>query len=100
VSQAVLQNKPDAPGSLSRVPAAELEALVVAALHKHLAANGARQKMPDVINTLLSAISSASSWQPRRSKFVCGRWSVLRKMLRINEITSCLTQIVTDQPVY
>jgi len=36
VSQAVLQNKPQAPGSVSRVPAAELEALVLTALRNHL----------------------------------------------------------------
>jgi hypothetical protein len=47
VSQAVLQNKSQAPTSLSRVPAAELEALVVAALRKHLSANGAERMLPD-----------------------------------------------------
>jgi len=41
VSQAVLQKKPRAPGSISRVPAAELEALVLAALRSHLNASGA-----------------------------------------------------------
>jgi site-specific DNA recombinase len=47
VSHAVLQKKPQAPGSVSRVPAAEIEALVVAALRSHLNANGAGQQLPD-----------------------------------------------------
>ena len=38
VSQAVLQNKPPPSGSVGRVPAAEIEALVVAALRSHLSA--------------------------------------------------------------
>src|SRR6266516_1771686 len=46
ISQAVLQKKPHAPGSVSRVPAAELEALVVAALRKHLTTSGAGQQLP------------------------------------------------------
>jgi hypothetical protein len=40
VSQAVLQNKPEVAGTIGRVPAAEIEALVIAALHNHLQANG------------------------------------------------------------
>jgi site-specific DNA recombinase len=40
VSQAVLQKQPRAPGSVSRVPAAEIEALVIAALRKHFNASG------------------------------------------------------------
>jgi hypothetical protein len=41
VSQAVLQGKPPPPGLVSRVPAAEIEALAVAALRNHLnARNG------------------------------------------------------------
>jgi site-specific DNA recombinase len=47
VSQTVLQNKPPAPILLSRVPAGELEALVVAALRKHLSANAAGQMLPE-----------------------------------------------------
>jgi hypothetical protein len=39
-SQAVLQNKPRAAGSIARVPAAEIEALVIAALRNHLQASG------------------------------------------------------------
>jgi site-specific DNA recombinase len=47
VSQAVLQKKPHASGSVSRVPAAEIEALVVAALRNHLNASGAGEQLPD-----------------------------------------------------
>jgi site-specific DNA recombinase len=47
VSQAVLQNKPQAPAALCRVPAAELEALVLAALRKHVNAAGDPQQLPD-----------------------------------------------------
>jgi site-specific DNA recombinase len=47
ISQAVLQKKSHAPGLVSRVPAAELEALVVAALRNHLNASGAGQQVPD-----------------------------------------------------
>src|SRR6266404_2815721 len=36
-----------APGSVSRVPAAELEALVLAALRNHLNASGAGEQLPD-----------------------------------------------------
>ena len=46
VSQAVLQNKPQAPGSVSRVPAAELEALVLTALRNHLNP-GSGLQLPD-----------------------------------------------------
>jgi DNA invertase Pin-like site-specific DNA recombinase len=47
VSQAVLQKQPPAPGLVSRVPAAEIEALVVAALRNHLNPSGAGQQLPD-----------------------------------------------------
>jgi len=47
VSQAVLQGKPPPAGLVSRVPAAEIEALVVAALRNHLNASGAGQQLPD-----------------------------------------------------
>jgi site-specific DNA recombinase len=40
VSQAVLQKQPRARGSVGRVPAAEIEALVIAALRNHLDASG------------------------------------------------------------
>jgi site-specific DNA recombinase len=46
-SQAVLQKKPQAAGSLSRAPAAELEALVVTALRDHLNESGADQQLPE-----------------------------------------------------
>jgi hypothetical protein len=45
-SQAVLQKKPHEPASLSRVPAAELEALVLTALRTHLNPSGAAQQLP------------------------------------------------------
>jgi len=48
VSQAVLQKKPQAAGSIGRVPAAEIEALVMTALRNHLQANGTEpQSVPD-----------------------------------------------------
>jgi site-specific DNA recombinase len=48
VSQAVLQKKPPAAGSIGRVPAAEIEALVITALRNHLQANGTEaQSVPD-----------------------------------------------------
>src|SRR3989454_4131659 len=47
VSQAVLQNKPPPLGLVSRVPAAEIEALVVAALRNHLNASGAGEGLPN-----------------------------------------------------
>jgi site-specific DNA recombinase len=39
VSQAVLQNRPAAAASITRVPAAEIEALVIMALRNHLQVN-------------------------------------------------------------
>ena len=47
VSQAVLQGKPQPAGLLGRVPAAEVEAFVVAALRNHLNASGAGEQLPD-----------------------------------------------------
>jgi site-specific DNA recombinase len=52
ISQAVLQKKPGAPGSVSRVPAAEIEALVLAALRNHLDASGAAE-LPDADRDLV-----------------------------------------------
>jgi site-specific DNA recombinase len=52
VSQVVLQGKPQAAGLVSRVPAAELEAVVVAALRDHLSASGSGQ-LPDDDRDLL-----------------------------------------------
>jgi site-specific DNA recombinase len=53
VSQAVLQRKPPPPGLIRRVPAAEIEALVVAALRNHLDASGAAEPLPDNDRELL-----------------------------------------------
>src|SRR5947207_1929242 len=53
VSQAVLQRKPQPPGLVSRVPAAEIEALVLAALRNHLNASGAGEPLPDNDRDLL-----------------------------------------------
>jgi site-specific DNA recombinase len=53
VSQAGLQGKPPPAGLVGRVPAAEIEALVVAALRTHLNANGAAEQLPDDDRDLL-----------------------------------------------
>ncbi len=53
VSQAVLQGKPPPPGLVSRVPAAEIEALAVAALRNHLNARGGGEGLPDNDRDLL-----------------------------------------------
>src|SRR5438309_292773 len=53
VSQAVLQGKPPPPGLVSRVPAAEIEAFVVAALRNHLNARGGGERLPDNDRDLL-----------------------------------------------
>jgi site-specific DNA recombinase len=53
VSQAVLQNKPHPPGLVGRVPAAEIEALVVAALRSHLSASSAGEQLPNNDRDLL-----------------------------------------------
>ena len=47
VSQVVLQGKPQPAGLVSRVPAAEVEAFVVAALRNHLSARNAGEQLPD-----------------------------------------------------
>jgi hypothetical protein len=47
VSQAVLQNRKADCGSITRVPAAEIEALVLDGVHKHLASGGAA---PDAVS--------------------------------------------------
>jgi site-specific DNA recombinase len=47
VSQAVLQGKPQLGGLHRRVPAAEVEALVLAALRNRLTASGAGKQLPD-----------------------------------------------------
>ncbi len=53
VSQAVLQGKPPPPGLVSRVPAAEIEALAVAALRNHLNARGGGEGLPNNDRDLL-----------------------------------------------
>jgi site-specific DNA recombinase len=53
VSQAVLQGKPQPPGLVGRAPAAEIEALVVAALRNHLNTSGAGEQLPDDDRDLL-----------------------------------------------
>jgi DNA invertase Pin-like site-specific DNA recombinase len=53
VSQAVLQGKPPPPGLVNRVPAAEIEALAVAALRNHLNARGGGEGLPDNDRDLL-----------------------------------------------
>jgi site-specific DNA recombinase len=53
VSQAVLQKQPRARGSVGRVPAAEIEALVIAALRNHLDASGSGGQLPDTDRDLL-----------------------------------------------
>jgi site-specific DNA recombinase len=53
VSQAVLRREPQPSGSISRVPAAEIEALVVAALRSHLSASSAGEQLPNNDRDLL-----------------------------------------------
>src|SRR5262249_34649119 len=53
ISQAVLQNKPQPAGLVGRVPAAEIEAFVVAALRNQLRASGAGEQLPDNDRELL-----------------------------------------------
>jgi site-specific DNA recombinase len=53
VSQAVLQREPSAAGAIGRVPAAEIEALVVRALRGHLRASNAGKQLPDNDRDLL-----------------------------------------------
>jgi site-specific DNA recombinase len=52
-SQAVLQRKPHAIGSIGRVPAGEIEAVIVAALRNHLNASDAGEQLPDNDRELL-----------------------------------------------
>jgi site-specific DNA recombinase len=65
ISQAVLQKKPQAPGSVGRVPAAELEALVLAALRHHLNASGAGEQLPgndrDLVERQLERVTLTSN---------------------------------------
>jgi site-specific DNA recombinase len=65
ISQAVLQKKPQAPGSVGRVPAAELEALVLAALRHHLNASGSGSLSPgsdrDLVERHLERVTLTSN---------------------------------------
>jgi site-specific DNA recombinase len=65
ISQAVLQKKPQAPGSVGRVPAAELETLVLAALRHHLNASGAGEQLPgndrDLVERQLERVTLTSN---------------------------------------
>jgi site-specific DNA recombinase len=65
ISRAVLQKKPQAPGLLSRVPAAELEALVLAALRNHLNASGTGEQLPgndrDLVERRLERVTLTSN---------------------------------------
>jgi hypothetical protein len=47
ISQAVLQGRPQPSGLVSRVPGAEIEALVASALRTHLDASGGAEQLPD-----------------------------------------------------
>jgi site-specific DNA recombinase len=65
ISQAVLQKKPQAPGSVSRVPAAELETLVLAALRHHFNASGTGEQSPgndrDLVERQLERVTLTSN---------------------------------------
>jgi site-specific DNA recombinase len=66
VSQAVLQNRPQAAGLVGRVPAAEIEALVVTALRNHLNASGAGEPSPDNDRDLLERDLERVTLTPNR----------------------------------
>jgi site-specific DNA recombinase len=53
VSQAMLQGKSPAAGLVGRVPAAEIEAFVIATLRNHLNASGSGEQLPDNDGDLL-----------------------------------------------
>jgi hypothetical protein len=73
----VLRSKAQAPASLIRVPATELEALVLAGLRSHLNANGAGQNLPDSDRDLIDR-------------------HVERVTLAKNDIKLCLREIYED----
>ena len=58
VSQAVLQKKPQAAGSIGRVPAAEVEALVMTALRNHLRRAAPGSSCPKMSENWSNVISS------------------------------------------
>src|SRR2546430_763433 len=66
VSQAVLQNKPPPPGLVGRVPAAEIEALVVAALRSHLSASSAGEQLLNNDRDLLARHLERVTLTPNR----------------------------------
>jgi len=66
VSQALLQGKPQPAGLVGRVPAAEVEAFVVAALRNHLNANGAGEQLPDNDLELLERHLERVTLTPKR----------------------------------
>jgi hypothetical protein len=65
ISRAVLQKKSQVPGSPGRVPAAELEALVLAALRHHLNASGTGEQLPgndrDLVERHLERVTLTSN---------------------------------------
>ena len=81
VSQAVLANKPEAAGAIGRVPAAEIEFLIIAALRHHLQANGVAA-IPDNERELVER-------HIERAIDQCSRRSV-RQMTRIDGVQSRL----------
>ena len=70
VSQALLQSKVQGAGSIGRVPAAEIEVLVLAALRHHLQASGAEPRASRTATAFLfirhvidaSCISPSGNW--------------------------------------
>ena len=80
VSQAVLQRKPQPSGLISRVPAAEIEALVVTALYKHLNACGAGERLSDNDRDLLERHLERAMGGPDEPSFT--GWSGARTRRR------------------
>jgi site-specific DNA recombinase len=66
VSQAVLQGKPPPAGLVGRVPAAEIEAFVVAALRNHLNASDTGEPLPDTDRDLLERRLERVTLTPNR----------------------------------
>jgi site-specific DNA recombinase len=67
-SQAVLQNKPRAAGSIGRVPAAEIEALVITALRNHLQASGTDPQLPENERELVEHHVERVTFTPKHIK--------------------------------
>jgi site-specific DNA recombinase len=66
VSQAMLQGKPPPAGLVGRVPAAEIEAFVVAALRNHLNASDTGEPLPDTDRDLLERRLERVTLTPNR----------------------------------